>query len=100
MPAETPGRRLQVLTSGLHQLATRCAQISAQLAPAAVPRVTAGSGWPYSAATASTAATAAGKDLARIGTRINTRGADYSTAGSAYTQTENDSAAKLRALAF
>ena len=99
MPAETPGRRLHVLASGLHQLATRCAQVSAQLAPAATPPVIAGSGWPHSAATVSTAATAAANDLAGIGTRINTRGADYSTAGSAYTQTENDSAAKLRALA-
>lgn len=99
MPAETPGRRMQVLAFGLHQLATRCTQISAQLAPAATPPVIARSGWTCSAATASTAVTAAGKDLAGIGTRINTRGADYRTAGSAYTQTENDSAAKLRAQA-
>jgi hypothetical protein len=100
MPAETPGRRLQILTSGLHQLAMRCAQVSAQLAPAATPPVIVGSGWPHSATTASTAATAAGKDLAGIGTQINTRGAAYSTTGSAYTQTENDSAAKLRELAL
>jgi hypothetical protein len=100
MPAETLGLRLQVLASGLHQLATRCAQVSAQLAPAATPPVIARSGWPYSTATVSTAAAAAGKDLAKIGTRITTRGVDYNTAGTAYAQTENDSAAKLRALAI
>lgn len=100
MSVETPGRRLQMLASGLHQLATSCAQVSAQLATAATPPVNDRSGWPHSAAPASTAATAAGKDLAGIGTRINTRGADYNTVGNTYTQTENDSAAKLRAQAF
>lgn len=99
MPAETPRRRLQVLASGLAQLGSKCEKVSGELASAAPPLSLSASGWPPSAATAHLAATAAGKDLVGIGTRLSARGADYTAAAAAYTQLEDASAAKLRALA-
>ncbi|WP_343571791.1 hypothetical protein [Mycobacterium sp.] len=87
-----------MLASGLAQLAAKCEEVSAELGDAAAkPPVTAGAGWPSSAAVTN-AAVAAGKDLAGIGARVGARGAHYSAADVAYTQTEDQSAAKLRAL--
>lgn len=98
MPADTPGRRLKVVAAGLHQLGNTCEKISGELSTDAKPPSLGKSGWQSSATTAHTAATGAGKDLAAIATRIGTRGTYYNTAGTAYTQTEHESAAKLRKL--
>lgn len=98
MPAGTPGRRLKVLASGLHQLSTTCDKISGELSADAKPPSVGKSGWQSSAATTHAAAAEAAKDLAGIGTRIATRGTCYDTASTAYRQTEDESAAKLRKL--
>lgn len=91
---------MRVLASGLTQLAAKCEKVSGELAAATKPPVTArAAGWPSSAGMAHLAAAAAGKDLAGIGERISARGADYATAGAAYTQTEDESAVRLHALA-
>lgn len=91
-------RRLRVLASGLAQLGAKCATAAGGLGAAGTPAVTGQAGWPPSTATASNAAIAAGKDLAGIGRRINARGTHYAAAAAAYAQTEDQSAAKLRAL--
>ncbi|HTZ14393.1 MAG TPA: hypothetical protein VMC78_12385 [Mycobacterium sp.] len=95
---ETPGLRLKVLASGLHQLANKCEKIAGELAADAQPPSTSTSGWQSSAVTARTAAARAGKDLSSIATRINARGAHYSAAATAYTQTEEQNTRRLRGL--
>lgn len=67
---ETPGLRLKVLASGLHQLANKCEKIAGELAADAKPPSMSTSGWQSSAATARTAAAHAGKDLSRAIARI------------------------------
>lgn len=91
--------RLKVLASGLHQLGTKCAKVSGELATAAKPPGADLSGWASSAATASTAGERAGEDLGGIGTRIGTWATAYNKAGTMYAETEDESAAKLRKLA-
>ncbi len=98
MPAQAPRGRLQVLASGLAQLGSRCEKVSGELTAAAAPPALSASNWQSSAVTARLAAMAAGNDLAELGARISARGADYTTAGAAYTRTEDESAAMLRAL--
>lgn len=98
MPDATPGLRLKVLASGLHQLATKCEKVSGELAADAKPPAISTSGWQSSAATAQTAAARASKDLSGIATRITTRGAYYNKAGTAYTQTDEHGARLLRGL--
>ena len=95
---ETPGLRLKVLASGLHQLANKCDKIAGELAADAQPPSIAASGWQSSAATARTAAAHAGKDLSSIATRIDTRGARYNAIADAYTQTEEQNSRRLRGL--
>jgi hypothetical protein len=95
---ETPGLRLKVLASGLHQLANKCEKIAGELAADAKPPSMSTSGWQSSAATARTAAAHAGKDLSSIATRINTRGTLCNAAATAYTKTEEQNTRRLRGL--
>jgi hypothetical protein len=95
---ETPGLRLKVLASGLHQLANKCEKIAGELDADAQPPSISTSGWQSSAVTAHTAAAHAGKDLSSIATRINTRGALYNAAATAYTQIEEQNKRRLRGL--
>ncbi|MGB7868967.1 MAG: hypothetical protein WBM01_11930 [Mycobacterium sp.] len=67
---ETPGLRLKMLASGLHQLANKCEKIAGELAADAKPPSMSTSGWQSSAATARTAAAHAGKDLSRAIAKI------------------------------
>jgi len=98
MPADTPGRRLKVLASGLHQLGTICEKINGELSADAARTVVAASSWASSAVTATITAAAAGKDLAAIAEGIGTRGADYAKAGTMYTETDEDSGGTFRGL--
>jgi hypothetical protein len=95
---ETPGLRLKVLASALHQLANKCEKIGGELAADAKPPTMSTSGWQSSAATARTAAAHASKDLSSIATRINTRGTLYNTVAAAYTQTEEENTRRMRGL--
>jgi hypothetical protein len=95
---ETPGLRLKVLASGLHQLANKCEKIAGELAANAQSPSISTSGWQSSAVTARTAAAHAGKDLSSIATRVNARGAHYNAAATAYTQTEEQNTRRLRGL--
>jgi len=95
---ETPGLRLKVLASGLHQLANKCDKIAGELAADAQPPSMSTSGWQSSAATARTAAAHAGKDLSSIATRIDARGAHYNSVADAYTRTEEENTRRLRGL--
>jgi hypothetical protein len=95
---ETPGFRLKVLASGLHQLANKCDKIAGELATDAQPPSISTSGWQSSAVTARSAAAHAGKDLSSIATRITTRGAEYNAVADAYTRTEEQNLRRLRGL--
>ncbi|MDI3313051.1 MAG: hypothetical protein QJR12_01840 [Mycobacterium sp.] len=98
MAADTPGRQLRVRAAGLHQLGDECEKIGGELAAAAVPMAVAASPWQSNTGTINIAA-AAGKDVVAMTQRIATRGADYHAAGTAYTATDDDGAARFRGLA-
>ena len=98
MPADTLGRRLKVLADGLAQLGAECETISAGLSSDAAASFVAVSVWQSNAGTVNVAAATAHKNLGAIAARIGTRGADYTTAGTRYTETEGASAARLRGL--
>jgi hypothetical protein len=95
---ETPGLRLKVLASGLHQLARKCENVSGELAAAAKPPPISTSGWQSSAATARRAAERAAKDVSAVAARINSRAVAYNAAGTAYTQNDKHGADRLRAV--
>ena len=98
MSADTSGRRLKVLASGLHQLGARCETLGGQLSTPAAPSFVAASPWQASAGVVNTASAAARKDLTAIAERVGTRGTHYSTAATAYTETDEDGAGRLRGL--
>ncbi|MDI3312988.1 MAG: hypothetical protein QJR12_01510 [Mycobacterium sp.] len=98
MAADTPGRQLRVLAAGLHQLGDECEKIGGELAAAGAPMAVAAWPWQSNTGTINIAAAAAGKDVVAIRQRIATRGADYHAAGTAYTATDDDGAARFRGL--
>jgi hypothetical protein len=99
MPADAPGRRLKVLASGLQQLGIACEKTSGELSADATPPVAEETpGWASCLSTLNSAAGSAGADLGRVGTRIGTRGTDYSKAALLYTNTDEANAGKLRGL--
>jgi hypothetical protein len=98
MPADTPGRRLKVLSAGLHRLSAECEKITGELSADAASPVPAVSGWASSAATVNVAALMAGKDLTAIAERIGSRGMDYAKAGTMYIETDQDSGGDFRGL--
>jgi hypothetical protein len=96
--AQTPGFRLKVLASGLHQLATKCDKVSGELAADAKPPALRISGWQSSAATAQSAADGAGKDLSGIARQMHARGTHFNTAATAYTHHDQHGAKVLGSL--
>lgn len=98
MPADTQGRRLKVLADGLAQLGAECEQISAGLSADTAASFVAASVWQSNAGMVNVAAATARKNLGAIAARVGTRGGDYATAGTRYTETEDASAARLRGL--
>ena len=96
---DTSGSPLKVLAAGLHQLGGECEKISGELAAAGGTLVVATSPWQSNAQTVNIAAAAAGKDLGAIAGRVGARGVHYSTAGTAYTATDEEGAGRIRGLA-
>lgn len=92
MPADTPGRRMKVLAAGLAHLGTECETISAELSADTAASFVAASVWQSNAGVVNVAAATARKDLGAIAARIGTRGTNYATAGTRYTETEGASA--------
>jgi hypothetical protein len=96
--ADTPGYRMKVLAAGLRQLGDTCEKMAAELSTSAAFSLITASPWQSNATTVNIGAAAASRDLIVIAQRVDTRGAGYSKAGTAYTGTEDDNAAQLRRL--
>lgn len=97
--ADTPGHQLKVLAAGLHQLGARCETLGAELSTAAASSFVAASPWLANAGAVNIAAAAARKDLTAVAQRLGARGAHYPTAGSAYTENDEESGEQFRGLA-
>jgi hypothetical protein len=81
MSADSPGRRLKVLASGLYELGTKCEKLGAELFAEAAASFVAASPWQSNAGLVSIAAAGARSDMAGLANRIDTRAANYSRAG-------------------
>lgn len=91
MPA-TPGTRLNVLSTGLHQLDVKCQTLAGQLTAIAPAPSLATSSWQSNAGVVAAAQAASAKDLTALAGRVRSRGSSYATAGARYTANEQDAA--------
>lgn len=94
--AQTPGFRLKVLASGLHQLANKCDKASSDLSADATPPAISTSGWTTSAVTAHVMAERAGKDVSAVAAHFAARAVHFNLEGTAFTQHDQHGAAQLR----
>jgi hypothetical protein len=99
MLADTPGRRLKVLTAGLHQLGARCESLGGGFSADAAPSFVAASPWQANAGAVNTAGAGSRKDVAALAGRMHATGSKYAEVGTRYTETDKDGAAQLRELA-
>jgi hypothetical protein len=92
------GSRLKVLAGGLHELSARCESLGGTLSNAVASPLTAVSTWQANADVVNVACAGSRKSLAVLAGRMQATGAKYAEAGTGYTATNDDGAARLRGL--
>jgi hypothetical protein len=96
--AQTPGFRIKVLASGLHQLARKCDNASGELTAAAKAPAIPVSGWQSSAVAARSAADRAGEDVAAVARHLTARAAHFNAVGAAVTRQDQHNAQRVGAI--
>jgi hypothetical protein len=81
MTANTPGRHLKVLASGLHQLGTRCESEAETLSTIATPSLGTVSTWQANVGAVEVASACSRTDLARLVARMGMSGTKYAKGG-------------------